>query len=1300
MQVLEPLTLPLDQNALIEASAGTGKTYTITTLYLRALLGLVKGKSGDSLTPLSIDQILVVTFTEAATQEIKDRVRTKLQEAQSALIAGEAKDDNLNKLLKEFCQSFVSQYPELSAQDASLYAYHRLQDAITLIDEASIFTIHGFCHRCLKQFAFETNSSFEQTFEMDAKPTLLGALQDFWRKRIAGLQGHEFEWFAQYWTEPDTLYKAIAEVVGKEVHIKPNVQEELYLSLMQRHQSLIEEVKQAWQKDGFTSILAQSGLKKNIKPYKQLLKVNEFVQSASNIMNFGKGDGWHLWGSDSLNKANNFTKGAEPFSHPLVSKIDELAEVENKLRQGHFQAHWIAQAKSYIEQRAGQLKTEAQIINPDDLLTELLVAISSDEEQALTQAIRTTYPLAFIDEFQDTDPVQYGIFSSVYGANIVPNESEQQSPVGKANMILIGDPKQAIYKFRGADIFTYIQAKEDIPPNQHYTLVKNYRSHPNLIKAVNQCFSLSEDSFQHKQIPFVKVGAGKESSKSLQHNGLESSNLTFWHLQPEAEQETEKPKTGFVKGEAESLFARWCATDIYQHLKLANKGELTISGDPVKPQDICVLVRNRHQAGLVKSALSELGISAVFISRDNVFKTALAQDLLRVLIALESPYNELKVRAACASTLFSANVDELIALNQDPQLWQQRLDLFVQAHELWARGKVAPALKVLTDEAETYKNWRSGSATEAGRLITDFRHLVELIQQQAVRKAGSQKLLLWFEQQVLATDNWSDASEEQQLRLESDSDLVQIATLHASKGLEYPIVYLPFITEFKAAQKAIYNSNSEANQGLSYKVDNDGLEMQIAEQERLAEDLRLLYVAMTRPIYKLVLGLVNIQAPRTKKSELAQTALGQLMFSEQIDTELFIDNEQIKNVCEQVQYLVQQQTKESTVEYLPKQEDLVFDEYKRAQLETAQQTSIEDKTELSFTSFSGDVAHNWRMLSYSALAASHHHDSEVWLPGVSDEVPEILTVDRSALAELEPEKSVFTFPKGANAGSCLHWILENLDFTLPVAEQLEAVELGLDRYGFSLDWTSVTVQWMQNVLDTQLLQLAAPIFALNQLSEIHKLVEMEFYFSFEQLSPEILKNALLMSGINTNQFNMTIFEDEQKLAGIIKGFIDLTFTHDGKYYVLDYKSNHLGDNPSDYQAEAMASAMTEHNYQLQALIYTLALHRYLRQRIADYDYNRHIGSSLYLFLRGMCGNDENNLGNTGVYEITFKHDVIEYLDNALLGETSISAENQMKNPTSEPSKAAATTVPFEQKVKTKQKQQVPDKSDQMGFDFD
>lgn len=1304
MQLLQPLSLALTQNALIEASAGTGKTYTITTLYLRALLGLLDDKL--ELRPLTIEQILVVTFTEAATQEIKNRVRTKLQETQKAILLGKSKDNTLNQLLNEFVQRFCQINPDSNHEKANLYAYHRLQDAITLIDEASIFTIHGFSHRCLKQFAFETNASFEQTFEMDAKPILLNALQDFWRKHVIELQEAEFAWFEHTWTDPDKLYNSLKEVIGKSIHIKPEISTEEYTELLNQYQTLVSQLKTQWLSDNFGKTLMESGLLKTKVIYKRIPVLNEWMASSDWLPPFVDKDTWLLWGTESLSVSTNYSKNKECVVHPITSLIDKLADIEFQLKQGRFASFWITKAKSFIEQRSRQLKNEQGIINPDDLLVELLTAIDVEEGNGLVQAIQNKYPLTFVDEFQDTDPVQYGIFNAVYGNKAIPN----------ANMILIGDPKQAIYKFRGADIFTYIQAKTDIPSEQHYTLGVNWRSQPNLITAVNQIFTQSENVFRHVQIPFINVSAGLADSEHFIDNGVNSPNLEFWHLTPESMEEdnrediqdpsaapsTQNTQVGLSKNHAEPVMAKWCATDIKRLLLDAQQGKTLFVSSGEKQallaKDICILVRNRHQARLIKTALSDLDISSVFISRDNVFKTELAKDLLRLLFAIETPANEQKVRGACAGALFDYSTEQLMQIHSSSALWQAHLEWFYTAHELWQRGKIASAIQFIIDHAQSFIKWQENPQVNADRLITDFRHLMELIQQESVVKPGPQKLLLWFEQLVTASDDWSDASDEQQLRLESDSNLVQITTLHASKGLEYPIVYLPFVSEYKAASTAIYNSGSEIS-GLSYRVDNRKQELAQAEEERLAEDLRLLYVAMTRPVYKLVIGLYNVIESKSKKSVLQHTGIGQLLLAEHLTPETFITDELLNNVCLQLTYQINQDnniTNNSHINADQVARYITLDQQQLiANFDISKQQEFEQTKTLSnlfFSDFDGTINKNWKMLSYSSLAAQHQqdevNDEDIWLAGLSDEDHSInydnYQLDQTHLNELE---TPFTFPKGANAGTCLHWMLENLDFTQPVSLQNDVIITALERYGFEETWLNGVSLWMQEVLDRDLND-----FCLKQIQVHQKLVEMEFYFSFETLTPEILNNALLMSGIEGHHVNKSILNDHTSLTGILKGFIDLTVCVDGRYSVLDYKSNYLGNSLQDYSLQNMEVAMTDHSYQLQALIYILALHRFLKLKIANYDYDRHIGGSYYLFLRGLSKTNDK----TGCYQLSFRRDVIEYLDNALL-------KKQVNSPfikpiETEPAKLKVREEP-QKHVQTKLENEVVN-NEQIGFDFD
>ncbi|GHB74204.1 RecBCD enzyme subunit RecB [Psychrosphaera saromensis] len=1405
MNILNPLTIPLDQNALIEASAGTGKTYTITTLYLRALLGLVDGQ--PNLRPKSIEQILVVTFTEAATQEIRDRVRKKLLEAQQVLLSKALYepesgsndfdsnfysnwDSNLVELLKTFVVRWIDASASLSPsvstekdkeqadseleqkQQAILYAYHRLQNAITLIDEASIFTIHGFCHRCIKQFAFETNSSFEQKFEMDNKPVLQGALYDFWRKFVVGLNGAEFSWFQQNWRTPDVLYKDIASVLGKSIVLTPQVNEQTYRALMDDYQSLIVTLKQQWQKADFSKILLDAQLKKTGKIYKRIPLLTEFMQSDDWFPPFLKDDDWSLWGTDSLNNSKNYTAKAEPLNHPISQVIDKLAQVEHELKNGGFQSYWLTLAKGYIEQRAQQIKNEQQIINPDDLLTQLLSAINPDSgagdseknnNDLLLNAIRTKYPIAFIDEFQDTDPVQYGIFNAIYNSDVVestPDNGSSELLQVPSNMILIGDPKQAIYKFRGADIFTYIQAKQDLPETQHYTLATNWRSHPNLINAVNQVFVQSEEGFKQKEIPFEVVSAGQSPSNRLVSNGVDDNQLMFCHLLPDT---ATSDKIGFKGPEAEGLLAKWCAAQIQTTLLEAseNKTYIDKSGKTraVQANDICVLVRNRNQAGLIKRTLAQLNIRSVFISRDNIFKTALAKDLLRLLMAINSPFNEQKVRAACATRFFGYDVEQLFALQHDPILWQQHLEWFYNAHQTWAYGQISSAIEYIILQADTLSNWQLLEPTEYERLITDQRHLSELIQQQSVKHAGVEKLLHWFEQQVISEDNWSDATDDQQLRLESDSNLVQIATLHASKGLEYPIVYLPFVCEFKAAKSAIYTSNKTNEltnkQGLTYRVDNRKQELQQAEGERLAEDLRLLYVAMTRPIYKLVIGVFNL-LDGYKRLVLDNTGIGQLLLGE-LATDQKPSNDLIQQTCER--FVSTENSQGTCFTYSSLAEDLLVTQFNQAK-HAGVNLQNDHNAQLQFIPFTGDVKDNWKMLSYSSLVAGAHHLdntkvletdkiatvsiaqeqlNDIWVAGLSDEQASVAFVTSATLAKSEPELKPepelnrFSFPKGANAGTCLHWILENVNFQQPIAEQADVVESGLTRYGIDTLWLSVAVEWMQQVINCSLTEQISNAtvthnqvevgnqisWSLADINQANCLVEMEFYFNFNRLNSEVICNALRMMGLKFVHFGHFLENDAEPagLSGIVKGFIDLTVHHQGKYYVVDYKSNFLGDDFASYTQANLAVSMSDHHYEIQALIYTLALHRWLKTRLQDYDYNLHVGGAMYLFLRGMNDKDTEQ-DQTGVYTMNIKQDVIEYLDSALNdeGENSVKsitvdrAANTAGNISAENITTAKTTEAVDVQIDSAPKENAPTETvpaeaetkavPQMGFDFD
>lgn len=1207
MKVLNPFKLPLTESALIEASAGTGKTFTITTLYLRAILGL--RDEGPSLKPLTVDEILVVTFTEAATQEIKDRVRAKLVAMQKLIVFYSAKAQSVSNdpafnILEEYIER--SEYEGANAQQALDRAYRVISAALVLIDEASIYTIHGFCNRTLSRFAFESKISFEQNFEMDDQEYVTLAIYDFWRKHIASLSGIQLNWFRKNWKAPQALLQSLRPLINRKISLSPEMNSTAIKELYDSYESGLQRVREGWLSAQFGQVLLDSGLKKSSRIIKRLPKIEPFLQGLETEVQFNKGEDWSLFGSESLGETKNYKAKAPQVDHPLIKEIDELVQAQRKLATGAVKSYWLQFAKEYVECRSEQVKTERSVLTPDDLLIKLHSALDADESAKLAGQVRKAHPLAMVDEFQDTDAIQYGIFQQIY----LSEGSDE------ANLLMIGDPKQAIYKFRGADIFTYIAAKQALGEDNLYTLDTNWRSHPKLVASINGMFANSETQFDHKLIPFQPVKSGLSEHKVL----IEQNQTQCLDVNVLLKDDDVK---GLKPAEAEAMLARLCAVQIKQTLIHSDQGSAYIAnGDQskaVRAGDICVLVRTRRQASLIKKELAKISVSSVFISRDNIFNTAIASDFLRLLHAIHEPQSETKVRAALTTVFFNQSLQSLQNLFQNSEKWHELYSLFYTSHEHWIAGRTALAINNLLDHQESLAKWLKANERDTNRNATDFRHLVELLQLKSKEVVGREKLISWFEQQI-DPNSFDGNGEANQLRLESDSNLVQIATLHASKGLEYPIVYLPFVCEFREAKDAVYNSE---NSGLVYRVDNREIELQRAEKERLAEDIRLLYVALTRPVYKLVMSVFNLQ-DRFGNNELNKTALSQLLNLSEVQTDEAL-----------------QLSLSSSVESLNNNGGLAnLNTFRSDDIQTLFNQSLayhikepESESEIVLPRLTHKVQRNWQMWSYSSLVgymtSQANLETEVEIAGSNDELHEPSVTPES------DEKSKHTFPKGANAGTCLHELYENLNFTQPVEQQGDVIETALSRYGYDLQWRDIVIQWCQTVLEQEING-----FQLSQLSDQEKLVEMEFYFVVENMEIQVFGNALSMMGINVNLLGLT----EIAPKGIIKGFIDLIYRHNGKYYVLDYKSNYLGSNSESYSDSNMHFVMTDHNYYLQALIYILALHRYLRNIVADYSYEKYIGGAVYLFLRGCEGGDSTN----GVKAFDIKEDVINYLDNALL----------------------------------------------------
>ncbi|PWC14908.1 exodeoxyribonuclease V subunit beta [Brenneria roseae subsp. americana] len=1174
-QSLNVMTLPLLGERLIEASAGTGKTYTLAALYLRLLLGL--GKQSAYPRPLLVEEILVVTFTEAATEELRERIREKIHVLRIACIRGESKEPLLSELLAEI--------PD--RQDAA----EMLLSAERQMDEAAIHTIHGFCQRILSTNAFESGVLFEQVLIEDEHPLRRQACADFWRRYCYPLPMDIARVVGMEWSGPESLLADLMPYLQGEspvFHHPPDGDE----TLISRHQKIIaviDAVKQQWLVSAaeLEGVINASGVDKRSYSSKNLpnwlQKVTQWAEQQTQDYQLPKD--LERFSQQILTEKTR--KGEAP-EHAVFEAVERLLEESLSLRDVV-----IVRALSEIRQSVREEKRQRAELGFDDLLSRLDEALQQPGGEQLASSVRQRYPVAMIDEFQDTDPQQYRIFRSLYGGQ------------PQCGLLLIGDPKQAIYAFRGADIFTYMRARSEV--SAHYTLGTNWRSSHPMVRGVNRLFQRLECPFIFEDIPFLAVEpAGPKRDLAFEVAGVPQPALQFWLTGEET----------IGVGDYQQLMARQCALQIRDWLAASQRRQAWLSTGKerrlVQASDMSVLVRSRHEAALVREALGRLAIPSVYLSnRDSVFTTPEARDILWILQAVLAPEQERTLRSAMATSLMGLDALALNALSHSEEDWDARVEEFANYRTLWRQRGVLPMLRALMSRHQLAENLLASDDGE--RRLTDVLHIGELLQDASSALDSEHALVRWLSQQIIQPN---PQAENQQLRLESDRHLVQIVTIHKSKGLEYPLVWLPFISNFRVQDQGIYHDRSSYQALLD--LHNSEASQALAEEERLAEDLRLLYVALTRSIYHCSVGVAPLQRSRRKSesSDMHQSALGYLLQrGKEADAATLVAELKALAGDGVAVTLVQP-----------------GDEQPWRPDEPAQVTLQARRNERVWRN-------GWRVTSYSGL---QQHGSSV----AQDLIPRL---DIEAMGERQEEQETWftphTFPRGASPGTFLHGLFETLDFTQPVDDAWLAEQLLLQ--GLDTAWHPVLRSWMAVILTTPLNDDGITLSALDAR---HKRAELQFYLPIEapmqaaQLDELAKRDDPLSAQCPPLSF--------QQVQGMLKGFIDLVFCWKGRYYLLDYKSNWLGADASAYTQPAMAQAMAEHRYDLQYQLYSLALHRYLRHRVADYDYERHFGGVFYLFLRGI---DERYPGN-GVFYCRPQAAFVSGLDRLFQGNQAEEAD--------------------------------------------
>ena len=1147
------LRLELQGISLIEASAGTGKTYTIANLYLRHIL---QGRKPA--------EILVVSFTNAATDELHQRIRTRLYQALEMLESLQAPAD-------EFLGLLLEQHVALDQHEQTMHQ-QRLQFALRSMDEAAISTIHGFCQNALQDHALLSNRLFESELISDDDAFWNDALKDWWRRSSYPLSSAEWQLF-------NLAIPNLGKLLGWQKQMRSHPLDSLLPQPGQTLESLLGEwagiepqllaLRLLWQEHAhqlFEILRDTDVLKQDSKsPFKKILldalqkRIHDYFDSTDLLPVVEQLRYLSAAQLEAYSRPGKL--GQEPgFEHPFFIGVGSVFEQIDSISR-RFKLSALLDAHAFAEQRVAQIKQQTRQLAYQDQLNLLLQALEQAHDEGLAKRLRERFPVAMIDEFQDTDPTQYRIFKHLYFAS------------DDISLTLIGDPKQAIYSFRGGDIFTYIDARQ-AAGIRRYCLQTNWRSDPALIDAVNHLFLYRKQPFIYDQaIGFAAAQpAPREGSIALVVDNRTAVALSLWQIPVRDNGKT------FAVGEIRKRLNLAVSAEISRLLDPSSAAH--IGAKPLQSGDIAVLVRTAYEGEELRATLAEAGIRSVTIGKEKVFASDESGGLYALLDGVAHPTDNRCLRRARASHLFNFNYRQLAECFDDDSHWQHWIDQLLGLHECWVNRGFIAMFQQMLEQLELAK-WLC-QREFADRRLTNLLHLAELLQRQSRISPGIEALLGWFRLQVDG-----DPGDEAELRLESDDSLVKIVTVHKSKGLEYAVVFLPFLWHCKPvdAKAEILRYHDQDNRAvLDLGSDNFEQHRIIADKERLAEDLRLLYVALTRAKSKVFLAWGDVGDGRSKGRP-QHSALAYLLHSKQTPEDLCSALPRgFESPAELQQGLLE------FGKYCGGNIEII--DLPEAQPATAEVGAESQADEVQARTFAASPALSWRINSFSSLTREVH---QVAHPGnnVSDNDP------------------ILDFPAGSHIGLMLHELLEHLDFQHDVEFQLQRLVAEVaPGYGvFDKDQQQTLIRWIQAVVNTGLGRKGLSLAAL---SKDQRLNELSFDFALDQLDIDALNQFLQeASRVRPEPISALSFR------GLITGVIDLVFEFEGSYYLADYKSNFLGASLEDYVPERLDQAMLDRRYDLQSMLYSIALHRYLAQRLPDYDYDRHFGGSYYLFLRAM-----------------------------------------------------------------------------------
>jgi exodeoxyribonuclease V beta subunit len=1082
-------TIGLNGSNLIEASAGTGKTYSVAILALRLIIEK----------HIPIQNILMVTFTNAAVAELESRIRKFVREGYKYASGKKIKDAGIMEIVGESDKE----------KKADL-----LHSALLSLDNLSVMTINSFCQKTIDEFTFETGQSFDYEVINDDSFLFTELVNKFRREVVNTIE--DYEWFKK--VNSYLKYDRMAEVLRKSLQdkkfldIDPDLNQSINETISQSNEAYKELNKQIIANFSIiktTKVHGASNISKNRDSAAQFLPV--FIKECC----LGK------------KYISEFSFLYEPYGRNYAESFQKVEHC--------FYASFLNSARTSIQ----KLKQEKAYISYDDQISTIHKALKNT---SLKEKLSRKYQAVFIDEFQDTDKHQYEIFNSLFS--------------DKSILFFIGDPKQSIYGFRGADLDTYKVAKESIGESM-FSMNKNYRSTKEMIDALNILMNPDPgfNMFMDDEIRYLNVEHGASDLGEMKDHDKKIVPITIWNFDEDD-----------FKANSNKL-----AQEILRLLK----GKAKINNRSIVPGDIGVLVRDRKEGNEVKRALTQLNIPSVKRDETRVLKSKEAEMIKNLLKAVISP-NRGFINRALNSPYFGFSTDDLKTLNNEKQI-----EIFIGLKKiLFEEGVynlISSFLSIYGVREKCIKD------VSGNRVITNISQIMEILHKvEKQNKYSPDELLIWMERSS------EEVNEEFEQRIENDDDAVQISTIHKAKGLQYNIVFAPslsIIPKKKLLDKGRLNEYKKGEEyyfTLHYAgLSDDDKKCHDIQKEQ--ENRRLIYVALTRPVYKCYISLV----PKTYDKSPRKSSLENI-------------TDYYKNTSDLIE----------TIEVNISHNHTVSGAYTKPDGERVFQPKDTPKIE---------IKNPFAIHSFSALSKAHHS-----APFEKADLSAQNQYDHFIFQELG---------RGASVGNALHSIFEQLDFTHPESWEQTLVESS-KFYSNILKKEQIDkfATMLKHVMNTEI-DCNGHKLKLSGIRNDQKLPEMEFCFSLDK--------------INKTEINSLPGEDaslsgEADLEGLMTGFIDLVFEHQGKYYILDWKSNHLGNSIENYKRESLKEAMKGSNYNLQYLIYTVAVKRWLECRIMDFDYEKQFGGIIYVFLRGVREGME-----TGIYTALPKRKELDLLDFAL-----------------------------------------------------